>query len=391
MKKNTMLFFSLIVSIFFVGCSGNQTQKAMQNVLTTEWQAYTQDKTNFSGGLAMQVISPKGEFFVSTGMGEDMSNTTHFRAASCTKTFTAAAIMLLSEQGKLNIDDKITDNIPGTSTPYIPATSDFDIPYKSQITIKMLLMHRAGVFDVANQSDPGTEINYLDYILTLDPSHQLTFDELVRFVATNHLSNSVPDTEYHYSDTGYSILGKIIERVADKPYAEYIQDNLFTLNNLDDSVMVVDSFDQELPVPYISGYRWDGSNSTDVTKGNMSPHVAEGSITTTPKDLTNWIYKLMKSQAGLSSTTVEMMKSGLPSGGGSTYGLGISNPSLVDYGHAGAHAGYLTLMYYRPETDTAYVLFSNIWNMSDGATSLYAQIAAMQTIADKVITAEIAE
>ena len=390
--KNITIIPILLIFIILSSCSSGK-QFQIQKTLDTEWNTFSQGKKNFNGGLAMQIISPSGEYFVSTNMGPFMGNTRHFRAASCTKTFTASAIMLLNQQGRLNIDDKLTDNIPGTSTPYLPATSNFDIPYKNQITIRMVLMHRAGIFDITNQVLPDTVPaplkgqTYLDYIEAQDINHQFTFDELIGVVATYQLSNSAPDTEYKYSNTGYSILGKIIEQVTGQTYADFVTSQLITPNKLLDSVLVSKGTDQDLPIPYVDGYVWDGSNSTNVTQSNLTANAAEGNLTTTPKDLTNWIYKLMRSEAGLNSATVEMMKAGSPAGTtpNTKYGLGISYTDLDGYGHSGAHNGYLTLMFYRPNTDVAYVLFSNIWDSSNGTASLLDQLNFMTATSNKVL------
>ena len=187
----------------------------------------------------MQILSPKGEYFISTGMGQDMTNAHHFRTASCTKTFTAAAIMLLHQRGKLNIEDKITDSIPGTNTPYVPTTADFNIPNKDQITIRMLLMHRAGVFDVTNDELPDSvpapygRKDYPDVVLEQDPNHQFTLDELIGVDAAYRLSYPfAPGSDYHYSNTGYSILGKIIERVSGKTYGDFVKTELMVPNGL---------------------------------------------------------------------------------------------------------------------------------------------------------------
>ncbi|MEI6093149.1 MAG: serine hydrolase domain-containing protein [bacterium] len=389
MKKQITILLAL-TAITLSSCG--TTQGNLHQVLSSEWNTFSQSRKDFSGGLAMQIISPKGDYFVSTGMGIYTSNKQHFRTASCTKTFTGAAIMLLNQQGKLNIDDKLTDNIPGTDTPYLPATSTFNIPYKDQITIRMVLMHRAGIFDVSNQALPGTVpapytgVSYINYIEEQDPNHQFTFDELIGVDATYQISNFVPDTKYQYSNTGYSVLGKIVERVTGQTYADFVTAQLIVPNKLFDSVMVVDSNEQSLPVPYADGYAWDGTNSTNVTLSNMSPHVAEGNLTTTPKDLATWIYKLLRSEAGLNSTTVDMMKNGSATGTGtSTYGLSISHTDLNGYGHSGAHAGYLTIMFYHPETDVAYVMFTNGWDYSNGQTSILAQIDYMTATANKVL------
>ena len=111
----------------------------LQAMLDAKWNEFWQGKENPVGGFMMKVSSPLGDYFASTNFNDSVNEYFHFRGASTTKTFTAAAIMLLAQQGKLNIEDILTDMIPGTTEPYLPATADFNIPYKDQITIKLLL------------------------------------------------------------------------------------------------------------------------------------------------------------------------------------------------------------------------------------------------------------
>ncbi|MFA4967886.1 MAG: serine hydrolase domain-containing protein, partial [Candidatus Margulisiibacteriota bacterium] len=206
--KNISLILAIIAILGIALCSGCGTSKpqgyaeleGLNKLVAERWSGYSAGKANFGGGLAMYVISPKGNFYASTNMPGGTADT-HFRGASTTKTYTAAAIMLLHQQGKLNINDLITANITGSTEPYVPNTADYNIPYKGQITIKMLLNHRAGVWDVTNMDFPTTESvpyagkNYLDYMKALDPEHTFTADELVGTVATCQVSSFVPDTD----------------------------------------------------------------------------------------------------------------------------------------------------------------------------------------------------
>lgn len=369
--------------------------------MANDWNAYTKDKPNFNGGLAMQILSPRGDYFVSTGMGGGMNNMYHFRTASVSKTFTAAAIMLLHQKGFLNIDDTITDNIPGTNNPYLPQTDEYNVPYKNQMTIRELLMHRAGVFDVSNNAIPDNPYshtqpyvgkNYPLYMEKYDPNHTFTFDELVGVVASNHLSFFEPGTAYHYSDTGYSMLGKIVERVSGESFAEFVSQELLIPNGLTNTMVVVDGSDQTLPKPYTKGFDWADGQIEDVTLSNMSPHVAEGSMTTTPRDLVHWAKRLFSGTAGLSKETVKMMTDACTSTGGtgttaSEYGLGILC-NKYGYGHTGVHEGYLSNMMYNPKTDVAFVIFTNIWNCQTCAISLDSlkdESKEMDTITDMVL------
>ena len=168
--------------------------------------------------------SNKVDVYVSSGFPKAYGKDVHFRAASTTKSFTAAAILRLHQQGKLNIDDLITAKIPGTNEPYIPATSAYAIPSKDKITIRLLLQHRAGVFDITNSPIPATANapfagkSYIDYILDQQSDHTFTIPEMVNVVAVHQLKYFEPGNAFHYSNTGYHLLTLIIERVSGKRY-----------------------------------------------------------------------------------------------------------------------------------------------------------------------------
>lgn len=103
----------------------------LEQVLARQWNGFS---TTLPGGLATALITPKGAYFASPLDGATADS--HFRAASTTKTFTAAAVMLLHQRGQLRIDDALTANIPGRTRPYLPATADYAIPHKERITTR---------------------------------------------------------------------------------------------------------------------------------------------------------------------------------------------------------------------------------------------------------------
>jgi len=407
-KKSSFISITIALVVILLGIVvvfGFIKNRLMTNELSknlaSDWNAYITNKPNFHGGVAMQILSPKGDYFISSNMGQGMNNRYHFRTASVSKTFTAAAIMLLHQKKLLNIDDTITDSIPGTKDPYLPETEEYDIPYKNEITIRMLLMHRAGVFDISNNPIPENRFSfnkpyvgqsYLRYMEKYDPNHTFTFDELVGVVADNQVSFFKPGEKYHYSDTGYSILGKIIERVSQKSYAEFVKESLLIPNGLTSTTVTTDGTDQTMPEPFTRGYDWADGQIEDVTHSNMSPHVAEGSVTTTPHDLALWAKRLFTGQAGLTKETVQMMMDACTSTGGEAtsagaYGLGLLC-SKNGYGHNGAHEGYLSNMVYNPKTDTSYVIFTNIWNCQTCATdleSLKGELKVMDEITSNVL------
>lgn len=392
--KTKILIISLLALLFLLpGCKDDEfvmnqhaeMQKNLQQMIDTTFLNYKKKVPNFPGGIAMKVIYGKESFFVSAGMGNSVTSQIHFRAASCTKTFTATAILLLHQQGKLNINDHITDNISGTMEPYVPTTSAYDIPNKNSITIFDLLRHRAGVFDVTNDTIPNTVSasvpykgkNYLDYIMTQDASHTFSFEELIQVVSETGLSYFAPGTAYHYSNTGYAILGKIIERVSGQSYQNYLMEKIILPMRMVNSSMPVLGMDQDIPEPNVLGYILSNNEKFDVTRSNLSANVAEGNLITSPNDLSLFLSRLLSGQGVLNYHTVNtLMMNYMPTrntdcGG---YGCGLIYINNLGYGHTGAHEGYLSIMIYDPAIDFTVVAFTNAWTLNEGMNSITYQV-----------------
>lgn len=345
----------------------------IQNMVTSSWNAYVSSQGYHAsqGGVALYITSSSAAYFGAANISGATPDT-HFRAASNTKSFTSAAIMLLYQEGKLNISNTITSDIPGTTTPYVPNTPGFAIPYKSQITIAELLGHRAGVFDVsnsvipANASCPYANDSYIDNIEQKDPSHQFTFAELVGVDAQCQISYFPPGTGYHYSNTGYSLLGQIIEDVSGISYGQFIEQNFLLPNGLSNTSVPSSANDTTLPSPYAPGYIFNNGTVLNVTQENISPHVAEGNIISTPRDLSTWIRSLISGRAGVQGNALALMThdcttsiTNLTSWSNSCFGL-ISLPGGL-WGHNGANQGYLSYMLFDPEHNVTVVVFTNIW------------------------------
>ena len=369
-KMLGVMFLAFVVTLV-AGCSGTSdnptnTEK-LQASVDDNWTQYKQMHGVPGGGMAVYIESPSGNYFASSGMAAGIDQNTRFRIASNTKTFTSAAIMLLDQQGKLHIGDTIVSLIPGQAVPYVPNTAQYNIPNKASITIRHLLSHTAGVFDVTNDPVPSScpapyaGQNYGDYILATDPNHQFSPDELVGVDATCQLSYFLPSASYKYSNQGYSILATIIERVSGIPYDQFVIQNLIRLNALFSTSVPMLGTDQTIPLPFNPGYLYYNGIMTDVTQSNMSLNIAEGNIISTPVDLARWVRRLIRGEAGPNSASVEAMKTMTPQSN-TKYGLGIFYIGGLGYGHNGAHNGYLSLMVYDPAVDVTTILYFNIWD-----------------------------
>ena len=346
---------------------GAADNAALAEVLRKAWEGRYAGK---AGGLTMIIQSPKQGYFASTIPG--VTETSFFRGASITKTFTAASIMLLDAQGKLRIDDRIADPMPGRSEPYLPEGAGYAIPYRDQITIRQLLSHRAGVFDLANMPMPkdlavpyAGEV-YTDWRVAQDPEHTFTPDELIGVLATTQVSRNPPGDAQHYSDTHYTLLERIVQNVSGLPLDEFKQQEFLVPNGLVNTHFVVDGKDSKLPSPAIAGHNLDSNGVTLAQDYNYTYDPGSGNLVTTPADLVRWIRRLIRGEAGLPESQVTRM---MDMAEGSDYGLGILRKSSGDvflgYGHNGGTAGYLTDALHNPDNDVSYVLQSSLIDFID--------------------------
>jgi D-alanyl-D-alanine carboxypeptidase len=379
MRKKLLML--IVLPLFLAACSDSNpvipasdvNHEALQKMVDSLTNYYRTVENITQGGFFLKVNTPSQEYLVSNGINITVTSNSHFRIASVTKTFTAAAIMLLHQQGKINIYDVITDNIPGTNIPYIADVPEYNVPYKNQITIELLLQHRAGVFDVTNQVIPANVQQpyagqyYIEYKSNLPGNtyHTFTFDEMVGVAAENNLSNYAPNPAiYYYSNTGYNILGKIIERVSGITYSNFLEENFFQPLQLNNTSSVWKGDDVQIPEPRIQSFLYENGAMLNTTEDNLSPNVSEGNIISTPGDITRWIKLLLTGNAGISMANVELMKQAISTGNGA-YGLGISYMEGLGFGHNGAHESYLTITAYNPDNGITILIGCNFWNYPD--------------------------
>lgn len=356
MKQNVMRVVFLITIVFLViGCTTTPQEQPdieseLQQMIALHF-GQLQEAQHLPPhlGMMLHMITPEKNVTVYAGFeGVQVSEHTHYRVASVSKTITAAAIMVLTQEGKLTLDDPVSWYI------------EDDIPYKEDISIRDLLAHRAGVFDLFNDPIPVESqeayagMNYIQYTLdTKGDDYQFTLSELLSILAINDLYYAPPKEISHYSDVGYMILAGIIEHVSGSTYEQYVKDTLFIPLGLFNSSAPYKGTDQSLPIPYFEGYtRWDGDYFI-TTEDNMSCQVGPGNIVSTPSDMARWMRELLSGRGPVAPEYIEKMKEIPP--GNTSYALGISRNS-VGFGHSGAHPGYMNLVTYNQEHDISLVV-----------------------------------
>lgn len=332
--------------------------------------------------LSVLIGTPDASYFTSSAAqgAEPVTPDTYFRFASNTKNFTATAILNMNQDGWLDYTDRIVDSIPGSNIPYVPATESWNIPYKDQITIEQLLQHNAGVYDVDNDPVPGYNgMSYVQCRLTQDPNHQFSSAELVEQNVIHSLSYFAPGTaNYHYSNTGFTILSEIIARIytyqsgSNKTYGDYLRDYIY--GDAAPVPLMINfpslAGDNQLPMPLVCGTIYtapDGEPELNCTN-NMSAHVAEGNGYGTMNELNTYIRTLIKGENVLSLESVELMITDT-SPGNTEYSLGCLHAKNLGVGHNGAIDGYLSLMVYDTEFDVSVIVMMPMWDESNGIPS----------------------
>ncbi|WP_107039816.1 serine hydrolase domain-containing protein [Brumimicrobium mesophilum] len=359
----TLLSIALFSFIFLASCNKKETaekdfQTSLQNIADSIYQSFNTEWGIDNAGIHFYISGLSGSFMASSNITPKPSPDSHFRVASITKTFTAASIMLLHQQGELNINDTITS--------YLPNTSNFDIPNKNIITIKQLLQHRSGVFDVSNNDIPATVsapyagMKYEDYIRNQNDLHSFTFEEMIGVNAEHQLSTALPDDGFYYSNTGYNILGRIIEEVSGISYSEFIAEKFTIPLGLTGTYSPWQGSEVEMQTPYINSYFYMvGETPIETSQNNVSIHVAEGNIVSTPEDITKWIKLLLTGNAGINSSNVALMKEmEIADEGHGLYGLGLIYDDL-GYGHNGIHQSYVSSTRYNPNNGISILVSAN--------------------------------
>jgi CubicO group peptidase (beta-lactamase class C family) len=274
-----------------------------------------------------------------------------FRLGSITKQFTAAAIMLLHEQGKLSINDDIHKYVT-------------DFPTEGQVvTIENLLTHTSGI---ANYTE---DENIWNNLLTTPT----TLDDMLKEFAKHPMPLKTGEA-MRYSNTGYVLLGKIIEVASKEQYADFIEQKIFAKLGMNNSQYG----GRQLIANRASGYSKSDNGFENAGPVNMMwPHAA-GSLLSTVGDLNIW-FKGLRNGTLISKESYQAMTSPfvLNDKSISDYGYGLGIYKLNKYeaiGHSGGIHGFVTNAFYLPTEDLYVAVLNN--NDSGNPRSIALLLAA---------------
>jgi CubicO group peptidase (beta-lactamase class C family) len=275
--------------------------------------------------------------------------TTKFRIASLSKQFTAACILLLQERGRLKVRDPISRYLN-------------DLPQAWQsITIHQLLTHTSGIFNYTD-SPQLAKLNRTG----------ATPQEMIALVADNPL-DFTPGSRLHYTNTGYILLGMIIEKAAGRPYAEFLKSNIFEQLGMTNS-----GYDRasDIVKERASGYRIKDGHIANSDFIDMTIPYAAGGIYSTVEDMYLWNEALAQGGRLLSEDSLKQMFTEYPEATyqGQHYGYGVvisrQKFGKLLYYHGGGVEGFSSSIQRYPNDRVSIVVLSNLssfkpWEMGD--------------------------
>lgn len=332
LKKPFYFFLFITVYPFSIMAQKNYT------ALLDEYMDGFNKAHDFSGVV---FIEKNGKKIYTKAFGEanrewKIPNTidTRFQIASVTKQFTAVAILKLVEQGKLQMDDKVSKFFPG-------------YPKGDSITIHMLLNHTSGIY------------NYLENpaLDALNPniSIKLLKDSIFNLFKNKPFDFS-PGTFWRYSNSGYVLLGYIIEQVSGETYRDYIYKNLL----LPASMMNTDLYSADSIIPFHSnGYikTSQGWKPKDIIAINAA--FSAGGLFSTVGDLSKWCDALY---TGKIINKESLSKMNQPNAGERGYGYGVFVDSFFNRRaifHSGSLTGFTSLLMNYPVDGIRIIILTN--------------------------------
>jgi CubicO group peptidase (beta-lactamase class C family) len=354
------ILFSLVASTFFPTPASAQNSSAAQDSVGDYVRSEMQKQ--HIPGLSL-LVSKGGEIVRAEGFGlanvelqAPVKPETVFQSGSVGKQFTATAVMMLVEEGKVALDDPLTKYFPDAPTSW------------KEVTVRQLLSHTAG---------------FTDYPEKFDFRKDWTEDELLKVVEGIPLAYP-PGTKWDYSNLGYLTLGILIHRVTGEFYGDFLQQRIFRPLGMQTTRIISEA---DIVPNRAAGYRLvKGELKNQEWVAPMVNTTADGSLYFSILDLAKWdaaLYgeKLLKrSSLDLMWTPVKL-KDGSPNKGadGSAYGFGWfvgEHQGHRVIGHDGAWQGFQTTIDRYVDDRLTVVVLTNLadgkpWEIAQHVADMY--------------------
>jgi D-alanyl-D-alanine carboxypeptidase len=372
------LLLAACLTISLSSCGTPSFSKALQDKLTTTVEKVMQDK-KIPGAIVGIWQKDKGQYVKAFGKaalapGQPMKTDDLWKVASITKTFTAEVVLQLVSQGKLSLDDKL---------------SKFDwstgIANRDQITVRMLLDHTSGLPDLENDDPAFQKVRYGD------PTKVWTHQEILHWARTLQ-PLSPPGQAYNYTNTGYYLLGMMIESVTGKTAAQEIQTLCADRLSLKNTRLA------DMPAYLLSRPHSDGYLSraglppgievpgkaavVNALTWNTTAGWTSASVDSGVLDLKTWIEAVASGTLLTPAMHTEQLKDPVQmtdNVNGPHYGLGVAITSTAAgkmFWHNGATLGYSSFAGNLPDSGITIVVFMNMMPTADGDSTVSTAIVA---------------
>lgn len=367
MKRVSAIILSLVMAATIFSACDDHTGSELPEPVTatataTEPDLKTEAKKIFEESFRSHdfkgtgYLMYKGEEIYSGGMGkankkEDIDNSADvvYHVASVTKQFTAAAILKLCEEKKMNLDDTLSKYFP-------------DYKAGADITIHNLLSMQSGIPDFSRHYDAnGNEIKSESQIsidgVEEDSSAQENRDAIRTWICSQNLLFKQGE-RYSYSNSNYFLLGEIIEQVSKKTYFDYLKTCFF-----EPLEMTTAGFDEHYDVSGATVAK--GYNDIGLVSGIYGyPGVSFGSgdMMASPKDLYHWSVALHNGKVLGAEMLQKMTEKTVDCGDGTSYGYGLmilETPVGTVYMHSGSTPRFLSHVIYFPQKELFLSIMSN--------------------------------
>ena len=317
----------------------NEARAVQVDKLFSSW-----DKPD-SPGASLAVIKD-GEIIYKNGYGSanleygiPITASTVFHIASVSKQFTAVAVAMLAEQGKLKLDDDIRR--------YLPEVPDFG----KTITIRHLIHHISGMRD---QWELLAVAGWrLDDVITRE--------HILKMVRHQKELNFEPGEQYLYCNTGFTLLAEIVARVSGKSFREWTEENIFKPLGMSDTQF----YDDHERIVKNRAYSYVPVKENGFKKRRLNyANVGATSLFTTAEDMAKWVQNFEDGRVGGREVIEQMHEQGVLNNGKTisyAFGLVIGEyKGLRTVSHSGGDAGYRSHVIRFPEQKFAVVVLSNL-------------------------------
>jgi len=278
------------------------------------------------------LLIAKGASDIATGRAGKITD--RFRIASNTKMFTAVGVLMLADRKKIALDDKLSKYLP-------------EIPHSDRVTIRQVANHTAGYFNYSNSSEFGQAV-------LADKSKAWTPQEIMATIKDKPLDFE-PGTKYKYSNTGYIILGLLIEKTSGIKWETFITEKILSPLGMSDTYC---SNDIDITGDHINGYGYEGTAPVEI-KLNPSTAWAAGCLVSTISDLKKWL-DAIRQGALLSPEMQAEHKKWVAAESGNKYGFGLEFVLSNYMGHTGSYPGYYSFVFISLDGKKSVIIVHNI-------------------------------